>query len=554
MAFGSMLDAAIDTESARKARGAFFTPPELASNIANWAIKSCGDAVLEPSCGEAEFLIAAYHALRARGAASEEASAQVEGCDLHSDSLRMADVRCSKLSFFPRFHVGDFFRFESEKLYDAVIGNPPYVRFQDIEPEQWLVIGEIMERHGVEYSALSSIWAPFVIHAASFLKEGGRLGLVLPAELLTVNYAAPVRAFLMGEFASVSLVTFDERIFPEVQEEVVVLLADGFQRGSAESIEWKQCSSIEDFNLGVSVRYSPESPSARWSAGLVSSDARSALDDLMGEEFCRLDSWGKISLGSVTGNNSFFVLSDDDLHEWGLGKKDVVPLSPPGSRHLRKLALTNSDMKKHRRANKGVWLFYPGKHPSNEALEYISHGESIGVDRGYKCSKRSPWWIVPVTRIPDMMITYMNDFAPSFCANRARVRILNSVHGLYLNDDLKAEGSKFLPLATLNSATALASEMTGRAYGGGLLKIEPREAAALIVPSPELIGRAKDELTRRRTDIERAVLESGWLGASLIVDEVLCECMEGDSREAFGLLRGEKQRLYARRKLRSVGC
>ncbi len=57
------------------------------------------------------------------------------------------------------------------------------------------------------------------------------MGLVLPAELLTVNYAAEVRRFLMERFARVDLVLFAERVFPEVQEEVVLLLAEGYDEG-----------------------------------------------------------------------------------------------------------------------------------------------------------------------------------------------------------------------------------------------------------------------------------------------------------------------------------
>src|SRR5690349_21081750 len=51
--------AAIDTAALRKARGAFFTPEPLARYITDWAVRSTSDRVLEPSCGEAAFLLAA---------------------------------------------------------------------------------------------------------------------------------------------------------------------------------------------------------------------------------------------------------------------------------------------------------------------------------------------------------------------------------------------------------------------------------------------------------------------------------------------------------------
>lgn len=57
------------------------------------------------------------------------------------------------------------------------------------------------------------------------------MGLVLPAELLSVNYAAEVRRFLLQSFERVDLVLFTERVFPDAQEEVLLLLAEGYLQG-----------------------------------------------------------------------------------------------------------------------------------------------------------------------------------------------------------------------------------------------------------------------------------------------------------------------------------
>ena len=46
------------------------------------------------------------------------------------------------------------------------------------------------------FAALRVITARNPVHAALFLRPGGRMALVLPAELLSVNYAAAVRKFL----------------------------------------------------------------------------------------------------------------------------------------------------------------------------------------------------------------------------------------------------------------------------------------------------------------------------------------------------------------------
>ena len=48
-------------------------------------------------------------------------------------------------------------------------------------------------------------------------------------------------------------------------------------------------------------------------------------------------------------------------------------------------------------------------------------------------------------------------------------------------------------MAMLNSVTLLGAELIDRAYGGGMLKLEPREAARLPLPSPALVeSKARD--------------------------------------------------------------
>jgi hypothetical protein len=65
-------------------------------------------------------------------------------------------------------------------------------------------------RAGDRLSALASSWAAFAVRSAQLVKTEGRLGLVLPAELLSTNYAGPVRRFLCERFGSVRLIMFDD--------------------------------------------------------------------------------------------------------------------------------------------------------------------------------------------------------------------------------------------------------------------------------------------------------------------------------------------------------
>ena len=196
-----------DTPDLRKERGAFFTPSSITEFVANWAIRAAGDRVMEPSAGDAAFLVAAVARLaklhRGRGAEPE-----VDGVEIHEHSARVARRRVREAGGKARIRHSDFFDIAPEPVYDAVIGNPPFIRYQNFSGEARAKSRQAALRGGVALTGLASSWAAFAIHSALFLKPGGRLGLVLPAELLSVNYAAPVRQFLFDRFRQVQLVLF----------------------------------------------------------------------------------------------------------------------------------------------------------------------------------------------------------------------------------------------------------------------------------------------------------------------------------------------------------
>ena len=497
MAYGSILTVEQDAPEQRKGRGAFFTPPELADAMSFWAIRDRGDRVLEPSFGEGSFLISAGERL-GELSASRSGASQLCGFELHLDSLEAATRKLNDKGIKASLACADFMEQRPQRLFDVVIGNPPYVRFQSLGSQRRSRYRALAKSEGVELSGLSSLWAPFIIHAVQFLKKGGRAAFVLPAELLTVNYAAPVRSYLLDSFASISIETFGARVFPEVQEEVVLLFADGFETGCSNSIFWKQCESLNDIGKSMPNRFCPEADGARWGGIAVPKTALDVLSRLESEGLlCPLSQWGSVSLGAVTGANSFFALSKTAVEENGLNDDDVIPLCPPGSKHLTVFDVNDTVMESWEERGLKTCLFYPQADIdaiSDAAEGYIVLGEKLELNQRYKCRKRSPWWRVPLGQVPDAFLTYMNAYGPRLCSNSVGAQNLNSVHGVFFKNGLRELAMEFLPIACLNSATLLSAEIRGRSYGGGVLKLEPGEAVGLSMPSFELIERRADRL------------------------------------------------------------
>ena len=466
----------------RKARGAFFTPPDLADFIAAWAIRSPKDRVLEPSCGDAAFLLSAGQRLIDLGCG--ETKAALRGVEIHAASAAEAASRTANVGAPATVVTGDFFDHEADKSWNVVLGNPPYVRYQGFTGENRRKGQGAALAQGVRLTGLASSWAPFVAHAAGHLTPSGRLGLVLPGELLTTNYAAAIRSFLMSRFRSVRLVMFERRVFPDVSEEVILLLAEG--AGPTDHFLVHQVDDLEALSAidDSAARWKPKRSDEKWSPALLPSGAAESYRKIVGQgAFERLDAWGATQLGAVTGNNSWFTMTTDRASRLRLEASDLVPVSPPGSKHLRGLAFNTATWKEMGTNGSRVWLFRPPGEPNPAAQALIREGEAEGIQNAYKCRVRSPWWRVPISQPGHLLFTYMNHETPRLVTNSARVRHLNSVHAVRLKSGRVRLGSALLPLAALNTLTSLSAELVGRSYGGGILKLEPTEANTLAVPS-----------------------------------------------------------------------
>jgi adenine-specific DNA-methyltransferase len=504
-----------DTPELRKGRGAFFTPSGITEFVSGWAIRAASDRVMEPSAGDAAFLVAAVRRI-ASLLRNKRVTPEVDGVEIHAHSARVARQRIREAGGKANVIQSDFFDVVPEPLYDSVIGNPPYIRYQNFSGDARAKSRQAALRGGVALTGLASSWAAFVVHSSLFLKPGGRLGLVLPAELLSVNYAAPVRHFLFHRFRQVQLVLFAEQVFPEAEADVVLLLADGYGEAPAGHAVVRQARNATSLSaLEAGLNWTPANPAGKWTDSLVDPLAIELLVGLMRSgHFAPLETWGDTTLGIVTGNNKFFAVSPLRAKELGLRRDELLPLSPPGSSHLRGLTLTSENMKALGRSGHSTFLFYPTTKPSKAAAAYIDGGHRTGVDAAYKCRVRKTWYRVPLVAPADLLLTCMNADTPRLVANEANAYHLNSVHGVYLKAQDCDIGRELLPLASLNSATLLHAELVGRAYGGGILKMEPKEADLWAVPSILLV--------RKRAAALRAVKQSvaDLLGAGELISAV----------------------------------
>lgn len=543
-----------DALAVRKARGAFFTPPAIAEFLGRWAIRTPDARVLDPTCGESVFLLAAAERLGALGTSGGEVAAQLSGVDLHQPSLDASNALLKKLGAEANLICADFFELPTPAQIgdrvgwqDAVIGNPPFVRYQEHRGDVRKRSAAAALAQGVRLSGLASSWAATLVHASAFLKPTGRLAMVLPGELLTVGYAEPVRRWLRQRFAVVNLVMFERLQFRDAEENVVLLVAHG--TGPCDSFCLFHVDDAEDLADVHPLDPVGANPAAegKWSDLALSLDVRQ-LFKVVAERMTRLDTYGTPELGTVTGANDYFALSEPTRRKYDLAEKHLKRISPPGTRHLKGLCFSRAQWEELRLSGERVWLLHPDKNARSSGLAaYLELGVERAVPDAYKCTVREPWWRPPVVPVPDLFFTYMSHRYPRLITNAAQTTFVNSMHGVRLADDAPAQAREALPLLALNSATMLGAEVMGRSYGGGVLKMEPREAARLPVPGPEALTKAWRILSKQSPNLDAALRRGEWWSVIAEVDRVLLKGALRLSTDEVLAIRGAATLLRVRR-------
>jgi adenine-specific DNA-methyltransferase len=115
--------------------------------------------------------------------------------------------------------------------------------------------------------------------------------------------------------------------------------------------------------------------------------------------------------------------------------------------------------------------------------EYLDSPGGLQARLTYKCRMRRPWYSVPDVRTPDAFLSYMSGVGPQLVENAAGCTCTNSVHVVEILDGWTVAG-----LMTMwdHDLTRLSCEVEGHPLGGGMLKIEPGEAARILLPRANL--------------------------------------------------------------------
>lgn len=538
-----------DTESAEKLRGGYYTDPDLAGFLLRWVLERAPEHILEPACGDGVFI-------QQLGKLGNGPVERFTGFEIEpKEAAKARQVASSLEGVRTEIHDRDFLswavtKFMAAPLFDAVVGNPPFIRYQYWDDRLEAHVPKIFEYFDLSFTRHTNAWVPFVVAAMGLLRPGGRLAMVVPAEILHVLHAGSVRTFLTDECSRVLLFDPREIWFDETLQGAQLLLAEKKERAAT------SCDGVAIIRTEsrIFVEKDPEeffrtadyangkAVEGKWMQALLTQEERDLLKRVRDLECVRkFEDIAEVNVGIVTGANRFFLVPDETVEEYGL-----QPWAHPmfgRSDHVAGVIYDEAAHEENREAGRRtnfIWFTDEKKEELPESVqEYIEQGEEDELHERYKCRIRTPWYAVPSVRTTSVgMLKRSHDY-PRLFWNQLGAYTTDTAYRIEPKGRLSPRA---LVGGFLNSLTTLTAELEGRHYGGGVLELVPSEIEGLLVPtvetSPEEI-RTLDNALRSGVEAD-VVLKNqdkrvlGRLGLSEEEQELL--------RGAWSRLRDRRQR------------
>jgi adenine-specific DNA-methyltransferase len=536
-----------------KKLAAFYTPQNVAQILTDWALTNPHDTVFDPSYGGCAFLNAARDTLFRRGSLNPEQ--QIYGADIDPDARVYLQNLLAAGADGRQFIKEDFFNLDRNNfggdLFSAVVGNPPYLRYHSIPTILQERAATRLLEMGMSISGRASYWGYFLLYSTQFLRPGGRLAMVLPGALLHTDYAAQVRNHLTNHFEQVSIHLLQERIFDGTQEETIIVCAEGAGRPN-QAVRVGYVSSVNELANALGdvkaqkLVLTGQNGDGDWLRSLLEEETSQLYDDLVaGDDVIRLGDWVSTRIGVVTGNNNYFIMSDSVRADRGISEKYFLPVIKRAA-YVAGLAATKRDLQALKQQGKDCLLLYPptGLSRTAKALrDYLELGEQKGVSAAWKCSVRDPWYVVPHADAPEAFMPVMAASWPRLIVNRSGSTCTNNILKLSWKDKRPASDWTRLALGTLSTFCQLSAELVGRSYGGGVLKLEPRELAQLAVP---LIP--PNETKSLASCVDALLRQNRMEEATKVVDATLMSANAQLTLQRLEQLQAARKKLFLRRR------
>ncbi|MEW5945603.1 MAG: N-6 DNA methylase [bacterium] len=255
-------------EEERHNLGQYFTSPDVVDLILGFCLQHENDMILDPSCGAGTFLVRAYQhkKLLNQRLPHNKILDTLWGCDIakfpaHLSTINLAVNDLGVDRNYPNIIHEDFFKllvgdrgFEAPRAwrkarastlgveereiicparFDAVVGNPPYTRQEEISEtgvDKQNLIENALEHSGAKSAKISKragIHAYFFVHGTKFLREGGVFGFIVSNSWLDADFGKGLQAFFLENYKITAIIESKvERWFAEADINTCIVILE----------------------------------------------------------------------------------------------------------------------------------------------------------------------------------------------------------------------------------------------------------------------------------------------------------------------------------------
>jgi hypothetical protein len=338
---------------------------------------------------------------------------------------------------------------------DVCLGNPPYVRNQDL-PLGWRqrAAAVIAERVGVRISGLANAWQYFALLALGSAKTDGLVALVLPYEWVSRPSAKGLRGYVKDHHWNVDCYRLLDGTFDRVLTTCSIAVIDKRTNSGI----WRYFEECCDGSFKLL-----KSPSGR--SRPLDYRPRRTSDNVV-----------RAKRGLSPGTQRWLVLTEPARARYGLRiGRDVVAcvttLRPvrPGCATLTPAVFARY----YRDAGVRCWLVRSDRDPSPELRGYLDAVPRLERDN-WTCNSREEWWRFDMPIPPSLLVSSgFRGAAPKVVVNAVRAVAVGSVTGVY---GLSASAARRIGRRIRHAD--LSNQVV--AHSNGLRKVEVGQLQALI--------------------------------------------------------------------------
>lgn len=534
-----------ECQTEQKLRGGYYTPLDISLFVSKWVLEgNSAKKILEPSCGDGVFLEALGKATKKRidvwAFEIEPEEARKAKGSLSVQKNIKATVR--NIDFLEWFCANE----AAVGSFDGVVGNPPFIRYQYLSKTSQELAGKIFEAYKLPFTKHTNAWVPFIVASIALLKPGGRLGMVIPSEILHVMHAQSLRDFIKATCSRVVIFDPEDIWFENTLQGAVILFAEkknsgnekhkgvGIVRTYGRDFLSKSPGALVDGTALVN----GGATDGKWTRALLTQKELRLLEAVSeNDRVQRFSDLADVDVGVVTGANNFFLVPDDVVAQYEL-KKWAHPMFGR-SAHCPGVIYNREQHRENVRQGlptNFIWFNISDKSALDKnAKRYVEMGEHQNLHTRYKCRVRSPWFRVPSV--------YASRIGMLKRANSMPRLILNELEAYTTDTAYRVTPTNInenqLVYNFINSLTALSAELEGRSYGGGVLELVPSEIEKLLIPVPKTV---KTNLTALDSD-----MQSKSTAEVLRKQDLTVLAAIGASKPECDILFGAWQRLSRRR-------